>query len=265
MNDYLETALDAAEAAAEIQMRSFRRLDEVSYKGIGDLVTQVDYRCEDVVRDRLMEDYPDHVVVGEERGEEGDGSHRWIVDPLDGTTNYVHGVPHFCVSIALEVQDELKVAVVYHSPSGEAYTAVQGECARLDGEPINPSDAGHEEALYCTGFTPGERVSDSDVEVLRSVVLDTHGVRRQGAASYDLVCVADGVLDCFYERALYPWDMAAGILIVREAGGRVTDYGGRQDWTELRETGDVVASNGVLHENFLDLIRRKDADTRSES
>lgn len=261
MDEYLDAALEAAKAAAEIQESGFRKLEEVDYKGVGDLVTEIDYKCEDMVRERLLDEYPDHSVLGEERGVDGESHYRWLVDPLDGTTNYVHGVPHYCVSIALEIDGELEVGLVYHTPTHEAYTAIRGRGAELDGKTISVTGSSYSEALFSTGFTPGETVGQPWFEVLRSIVRDSHGVRRFGAASYDLICVAEGTVDCFYERGLYPWDMAAGILIVREAGGMVTDFDGSSEWSDIIE-GDMVASNGVIHPDFLDLYKKKN-ETRS--
>ncbi|XGI84281.1 inositol monophosphatase [Halorutilales archaeon Cl-col2-1] len=252
MNEYIQTAVEAAESAAEIQSKKGeRRTTDHGYKGRRDLVTQIDYESEEAIRETLLGEYPDHSVLAEEEGEEGDSEYRWIIDPLDGTTNFVHGVPHYAVSIALEVDGEVQHGVVYHTPTDDVYTASEGEGAYLNGEEISvSSNPDLEESVIATGFSRESVEDEALMSALRTVIAESHGVRRMGSAATDLVLVASGVLDGFYERFLSPWDIAAGSLIVEEAGGTVTDLEGGESYFE---TGDIVATNTEIHRQVLDL------------
>ncbi|MDY6775020.1 MAG: inositol monophosphatase family protein [Halobacteria archaeon] len=253
MNEYIHAAVEAAEEAAKIQTEnSARRTTDHGYKGRRDLVTEIDYRCEKTVRESLLDEYPDHSVLAEEEGEEGDDSdHRWVIDPLDGTTNYVHGVPHYAVSVAHEVDGEIRDGVVYHTPTDDVYTASKGDGAYLNGEEISVSSNSElEESVIATGFSRESVDDEALMSALRTVISESHGVRRMGSAATDLVLVASGVLDGFYERFLSPWDVAAGSLIVEEAGGTVTDLEGGDSYFG---TGDIVATNTEIHRQVLDL------------
>ncbi|MFC7157804.1 inositol monophosphatase family protein [Halomarina halobia] len=253
-NAHLRTAVDAAERAAAIHRRDADVTNAVEYKSRRDLVTAVDREAERAVRSLLTQRFPDHAVLGEESGQDGEGTNRWIVDPLDGTTNYCHGVPHYGVSIALERRGRLDVGVVHHTPTGDTYTAVRGEGAYRNGEPLSVSSTDAVEAsLVGTGFSPGTEPDQRLLEVLQSVVHSAHGVRRFGSATAELVAVANGTLDAYYRTDLSPWDTAAGILLVEEAGGTVTDFRGSH--ANRRET--VLATNGRSHDEFERFIRRR--------
>ena len=250
----LEVAVEAANAAGAVLQRSAGAL-QVEHKGAVDLVTAVDRAAEEAVRQVLHRHTPDIPVLGEEEGGAWDAPTRWIVDPLDGTTNYVHGFPWYCVSIGLEVDGQREVAAILEPVRGALYTARRGGGAACNGAPIRVStciDLGH--ALVATGFPYDRReraaVYTAEVErALRAV----QGLRRAGAAALDLAMVASGRLDAYWEHNLRPWDLAAGALLVEEAGGRVTGHAGEG----LDSTWPCpLATNGALHPALQQLLSR---------
>jgi myo-inositol-1(or 4)-monophosphatase len=243
----------AARAGALLRQR-YREPQSISYKSEVDLVTETDREAEDIVLEVIQGAFPGHAIVAEEsppRG--GDTEYRWYVDPLDGTTNFAHGFPHFAVSIALERDGEGILGVVYDPVREETFSAVRGGGARLNGAPVGVSDVSAlERALLGTGF-PYDRRERAD-EYLRfwlEAMRCSQGVRRGGSAALDLCYVACGRLDGFWEWKLKPWDTAAGRLIVEEAGGRVTDFSGAPHVLDGDET---AASNGRIHEALLGMI-----------
>ncbi len=253
LRGYLNTAVTAARAAASIQL--FERgtdLDVTTKSSDIDLVTRVDAMCEERIRQVIAEAHPGHVVLGEEQGQDVEGSMRWVVDPLDGTVNYAHGFPFYCVSIALEAEGELVVGVVYDPERDELFSAVKGEGAWLNGRPLAvTTTAMPRQALLATGFAYVEDRMALNVEVFARVMPQVRAVRRPGAAALDICYVACGRLDGFWELGLNPWDVAAGVLIVAEAGGTVTGHDGGS-----YRLGDpvLVASNGHLHAKLVDLL-----------
>jgi myo-inositol-1(or 4)-monophosphatase len=249
---FLATAIDAAIRAGAIQRRYFRRSPEVHKKGPIDLVTAADLEVEAEFRRLIASRFPGHSVLGEEgaSGDVGRASHRWIVDPVDGTTNFAHGLAFFCVSIALEIDGRIEVGVVYDPVAGELFTAERGEGARLNGMPIRVTPcAVLSDALLCTGFPYNirERLG-RQVEMFAEFLGAARAVRRLGSAALDLCYVAAGRLDGFWEEHLHPWDLAAGVLLVEEAGGRVTRFDGAP--IDLA-AGEIVATNGALHAAML--------------
>lgn len=249
---HLEAAVDAVERAARIHRQHLGSPQEFEYKARRDIVTSVDREAETAIEARLSERFPDHVILGEESGQDATGTHRWIVDPLDGTTNYCHGVPHYGVSVAYEREGTVEVGVVHHTPTDDTYVAVRGEGAFRNGTPFSVSATeALASSLVGTGFSPGTEPRDELLEVLQTVVGTTHGIRRFGCATYELVAVATGRLDGYYRTGLAPWDTAAGILLVEEAGGTVTDFEGGV--ADRRET--VLATNGAIHDEMEQLIR----------
>ena len=248
----LEVAVAAAEAAGEVLRSGFGREQSVKYKGEVDLVTEVDERAEAVIGEVLREAFPGYGMLAEEGGRRpGEGDSRWIVDPLDGTTNYAHGLPIFAVSIALERAGEIVLGVVHDPMRAETYVAERGGGATLNGEPIWVSGTDEPiRALLVTGFPYDRADMRAAVELFGRLTELTQGVRRLGAAALDLCYVAAGRLDAYYEKGLHAWDIAAGSLILEEAGGRITDYRGRE--RDL-EGGEVVASNGILHPVLLEV------------
>ncbi|MBI5015637.1 MAG: inositol monophosphatase [Deltaproteobacteria bacterium] len=248
----------AARRAGAIQRERYRTGLTVRQKGALDLVTDVDVACEEAIREVLRRRAPGTAVLGEEGGLEGDGADRWVVDPLDGTTNYAHGFPVFCVSIAWEAGGRVRAGVVYDPLRDELFGAEEGRGSLLNGAPIRVTRTGTlEDALLATGFPYDRRTNPrNNLDAFARLTLATQGVRRGGAAALDLAYVAAGRLDGFWEPGLKPWDLAAGILLVVEAGGRVTGYAG--DPFTLRDS-DVVASNGPLHAPLLENVRASEA------
>ncbi len=247
--DRMAVAVEAAEAAAEIQRRCLGGGFGVRHKGPVDLVTEVDLQCEAAIRAVLARRCPGEPVLAEEGGGAAGGAARWIVDPLDGTTNYAHGYPAFCVSIAWEAAGEVRLGVVLDPLRRELFSAAAGQGARLDGGPVRVSAVAElGGALLATGFPYDRGRRPRNYREFQTLTQTTQGVRRGGSAALDLAYVACGRLDGFWEPGLQPWDLAAGTLLVREAGGQVSDLTGGP----LRlEGGDVVASNGHLHAPLL--------------
>ena len=250
---FLHTAITAAREAARIQAFHLGGDLEIETKSTDtDLVTKVDRMCEERIRDTLLGTYPDHAMLGEELGQNHEASHRWIVDPLDGTLNYAHGFPFFCVSIGLEIDGEIEVAVVIDPVRDELFTAERGGGAFLNGRPIQvTAEADLKRAMLATGFAYNPESAAENIEVFARVLPQVRSVRRPGAAALDLSYVACGRLDAFWEMKLNPWDVAAGMLLVQEAGGTVTGGGGEPYRLDNRI---LVASNGHLHGKLLPLI-----------
>ncbi|HEX7003087.1 MAG TPA: inositol monophosphatase family protein [Trueperaceae bacterium] len=252
--EYLHTAVRAAQEAARIHRSNIGgELDVSTKSNITDLVTKVDKLCEERIREVIAQRYPEHAVLGEEQGGPGsEAEYRWIVDPLDGTVNYTHGFPFYCVSIALEIRGRVEVGVVLDSAHHEMFTAVRGSGAYLDGAPIRVSaESDPAKAMLATGFSYDPERKIENAEVFMRMLPETRAIRRPGAAALDLSYVAAGRLDGFWELTLNPWDVAAGVLIIEEAGGKVTGAGG-----EPYRLSDpvLIASNGALHERLVELL-----------
>lgn len=255
----LNIAVRAARRAGEVIVRDMSRIDtlEVGRKGRQDYVTSVDLKAEKVIIDTLRQAYPKHAFRAEESGE-SDGAatseYVWIIDPLDGTMNYLHGFPQFCVSIALEVKGEIEQAVVYDPLRNELFEATRGRGAQLDGRKIRVSKVDKlGDALIGTGFPVREMARIKPyLASFEAVITEAAGIRRAGAAALDLAYVACGRLDGFWETGLSPWDVAAGMLLVEEAGGIVTDLAGRR---EGAIDGNVVAGTPKVHGRLLERIR----------
>ncbi len=251
MTRELEVAVAAAEAAGEVLRSGFGRVQEVRYKGEVDLVTEVDERAEGVIREALREAFPSYGMLAEEGGRlPGEGDSRWVVDPLDGTTNYAHGLPIFAVSIALERAGEVVLGVVHDPMREETYVAERGGGATLNGEPVGVSGTDEPAgALLGTSFADRPEELEMGLELFGRFAGLARGVRRLGSGALDLCYVAAGRLDGCYEQGFSAWDVAAGVLIVEEAGGKITDCrGGRLDPEGSR---GLVASNGALHPDLL--------------
>jgi len=242
-----------AREAGALLIHHFHQGLKIEYKGEADLVTAADRASEALIRERIKKQFPSHDVLGEEQGLSDQGSdYRWYVDPLDGTTNFAHGYPVFCVSIALEQRaSNARVAAVIYDPTrDELFTAEQGKGAQLNGKPIHVSKAAQlKECLVATGFPSHKRHQNPNIHFYHQITLRTHGVRRAGSAALDLCYVACGRFDGFWEFNLNPWDTAAGVLIVEEAGGKVTRFDGAPFQIDSRET---LASNGRVHDVLLD-------------
>ena len=252
----------AREAGARLR-EFFAQGVETEYKGDVDLVTVADRSAEKLIRERLADVFPDHGVYGEEGTRERmEGEYRWYVDPLDGTTNFAHGFPQFCVSMGLEQrpaditpdQDGILVAgVIYDPMRDELYTAERGRGAWLNAKQLRVSRAPVlAESLVSTGFPSRKRHDSPNIHFYHEFTLRSHGVRRAGSAALDLAFVAAGRLEAFWEFNLNPWDTAAGILLVQEASGQVTDFAGSAFELNSRE---VLASNGLIHAELVDLFK----------
>jgi myo-inositol-1(or 4)-monophosphatase len=251
----------AREAGARLR-EFFAQGVETEYKGDVDLVTVADRTSETLIRSRLGEAFPEHGIFGEEGTRDRmAGEFRWYVDPLDGTTNFAHGFPQFCVSLGLEQRSEtlkggddgkLVAAVIYDPMRDELFTAEKGKGAWLNGKAIRVSRTPElAEALVATGFPSRKRHMSPNVHFYHEFTLRSHGVRRAGSAALDLAYVASGRLEAFWEFNLNPWDTAAGILLVKEAGGQVTDFSGGHFLLDSRE---ILASNGLIHEELVGLF-----------
>jgi myo-inositol-1(or 4)-monophosphatase len=252
----------AREAGARLR-EFFAQGVETEYKGDVDLVTVADRTAEKLIRERLAETFPEHGVYGEEGTRERmEGEFRWYVDPLDGTTNFAHGFPQFCVSLGLEhrpgsagadVDGTIVAGVIYDPMRDELYTAERGHGAQLNGKPIHVSRIEMlAESLVSTGFPSRKRHDSPNIHFYHEFTLRSHGVRRAGSAALDLAFVASGRLEAFWEFNLNPWDTAAGILLVEEAGGRLSDFAGGPFQLNSRE---VLASNGLIHDELVALFK----------
>jgi myo-inositol-1(or 4)-monophosphatase len=242
-------AVRAARRAGDLILRQIHQLDalEVAEKGRNDFVTEVDHLAERAIVEVIHEYYPDHAILAEERGQQGRHEFEWIIDPLDGTTNFIHGFPVFAVSIAVRHEDQIEHGVVYDPLRQEIFTASRGQGAQLDGRRIRVSRRLRlQESLIATGFP--YRVGQDDIDgylrMLKAVMIESAGVRRPGSAALDLCYVAAGRVDGFWELGLNIWDIAAGALLIREAGGRISDFEGGDGYLE---SGNVVAGNPKIY------------------
>ena len=241
---------EIAREAGALLMEYFHQHVKVEYKGEVDLVTVADRKSEALILQRIQARWPKHDVLGEEGSRIETGSdYRWYVDPLDGTTNFAHGFPVFCVSLALQWKDQRIAGVIYDPTRDELFSAEQGGGAYLDGEAIHVSKVANlAESLVATGFPSHKRHKNPNIFFYHQITLHSHGVRRAGSAALDLCDVACGRFDGFWEFNLNPWDTAAGVLLVEEAGGMVSDFSGGAFQLNSRET---VASNGLIHAALL--------------
>jgi len=253
-----KAAAIAREAGARLR-EFYAQGVETEYKGDVDIVTVADRTVEKLIRTRLGEVFPDHGVYGEEGTRERmEGEFRWYVDPLDGTTNFAHGFPQFCVSMGLEQRaagikagedGTLVAAVIYDPLRDELFTAERGQGAYLNGKRARVSRTRElAEALLATGFPSRKRHTSPNIHFYQEFTLRSHGVRRAGSAALDLAYVACGRMDAFWEFNLNPWDTAAGILLVEEAGGRVTDFAGGRFQLKSEE---ILATNGLIHDELV--------------
>ncbi len=241
---------EIAREAGALLMEYFRQRVTVEYKGDADLVTVADRNSEKLIRERIRQHWPGHDVLGEEEGFKDTGSdYKWYVDPLDGTTNFAHGYPVFCVSMGLEYKGTRIAGVIYDPTRDELFSAEKGSGAYLNQQRIHVSKiANLAESLVATGFPSHKRHKNPNIHFYHQITLRTHGVRRAGSAALDLCCVASGRYDAFWEFNLNPWDTAAGVLMVEEAGGIVSDFSGGPFQINSRET---LASNGLIHQALL--------------
>lgn len=248
--EFVRSASEIAREAGALLMTYFERRIGFEYKGDVDLVTEADRAAEKMIVERLQGTWPDHDIVGEEGTRtEKSSDFRWFVDPLDGTTNFAHGYPVFCVSMGLEHKGNLIAGVLYDPTRDELFTAEKGHGAQLNGKRISVSTTKTlSESILATGFPSHKRHKNPNIHFYHQITLRSHGIRRAGSAALDLANVAAGRYDGFWEFNLNPWDTSAGVLIVLEAGGTVTRFDG-SPWRIASD--ETLASNTILHQELM--------------
>jgi myo-inositol-1(or 4)-monophosphatase len=259
----LNIAIRAARSAGALIVRQLERADslDVTTKGRNDFVTEVDQRSEQIIIDTIRKAYPDHGILAEESGRRGGGEYLWIIDPLDGTTNFLHNFPHFAVSIAFQHRSQIVQAVIFDPIRQELFTASRGEGAQLDNRRIRVSRKSDlDTALLGTGF-PFRELSNlkAYLSTLEAFLPKCAGIRRAGSAALDLAYVAAGRLDGFWEFGLKPWDIAAGALLIHEAGGFVSDPVGGESYLDC---GDIVAGSPKIAKKMLQILHPLVADKK---
>ena len=253
MENYLEIAVDLAREAGALLVEMSKTPLEISYKRPLDLVTEADRQSEALIVERLEKHFPTHAIVSEEGGgQKIDSDFRWYVDPLDGTTNFAHGFPVFCVSLGLAYRDEVITGVVFDPTRQELYSAEKGAGAFLNGRRMRVSRTAKVcESLLATGFPPFDDKHDLNAKLFFRLTTISHGVRRPGSAALDLCSVAAGRYDAFWELRLNSWDKAAGMLLITEAGGRVSNLAGGPMQLQAAE---IFTSNGLIHEEMMQIF-----------
>lgn len=250
-------AIEAARAAGNIITRAMQRMDtvKITEKGPHDFVTEIDQRVEQEITSIIRKAYPSHAILGEEFGEKKGNEFQWVIDPIDGTRNFIHGFPHFAVSIAVMHKNRIEYGVIYDPVRQELFTAIRGKGAFLNDRRIRVSQRKKlDECLFGTGFAYRHANPENKVpeQILKTVLPLCGDIRRAGAATLDLAYVACGRLDGFWEFGLRLWDIAAGILLVKEAGGMVSDPQGGEDYLK---PGNLVAANPMIMRQFLKMIQ----------
>ena len=254
----LQKAVEAAHLGGQILTEGFGKLQkhQIGLKGRGDFITEMDYQSEKAILDYVRQHFPDHGIQAEESGEvDTDSEYKWIVDPLDGTANYVQGIPFFSVSIAVLKSNTPEYGVVYVPMLHEMFTAQKNEGAWLNGEAIHLSDkTDMEQAILSTGFPwRSKEQLQPFLKAFEGIFSQSAGIRRMGSAAIDLAYTACGRFEGFWEMALKPWDISAGVLMVEEVGGRVTDFTGGNTYFQ---SGNVVAGHPVIHEKMIAVTRQ---------
>jgi len=256
MSPMLSIAVKAARRAGSLINRATQDVDllTVERKGVSDYVSEVDRMAEQAIVETLLEAYPGHAILAEEGGAQGQSDYLWIIDPLDGTTNFLHGFPQFAVSIGLQIKGVLNLAVIYDPTRNELFTATRGRGAHLNDRRLRVSKQTRlQESLIGTGFPYRDfTYMDDYLKMFRELLPKTAGLRRPGCASLDLAYVAAGRYDGFWEAGLKPWDIAAGVLLIQEAGGLVTDFDGGENYMA---TGNVVGGNPKVFSQLLQVIQ----------
>jgi myo-inositol-1(or 4)-monophosphatase len=256
--ELMETAREAALIGGEILKKGFRQLkkDQVKLKGAGDFVTELDHRSEEAIIKRIRRSFPDHGIQAEESGiGGGESRYRWFIDPLDGTTNYVHGIPFFSVSIAVALDGEMIAGVVYDPVHNEVFRDAKEGGAYLNESPIRVSrKESLSDSFLASGFPwRSKQYLELYLDSFRVLFSESAGVRRMGSAALDLSYTACGRFDGFWEMKLKPWDIAAGVLIVKEAGGRISDFIGEDQYMT---TGNLLASNPNIYPKMLQIVKK---------
>ena len=252
----LNFAINTAREAGQILLEKFGRKINISLKGDINLVTEADLASEKLIIERVRSYYPKHSILAEESGKavvDNETTWKWIIDPLDGTTNFAHGYPCFAVTLALEHNGEIVIGVTFDPTRNELFAAEKGQGATLNNKPIRVSETGKlGNSLLVTGFPYNFKEKQDFARHLTNFLLNARGVRRDGSAAIDLAYVACGRYDGFWEEGLNPWDVAAGFLLIEEAGGKVSDYLGLP---QSIYNPPICASNGLIHQEMLDILR----------
>lgn len=249
MHGMVNIAVRAARRAGELMIRRLNQLEalEVTEKSRNEYVTEVDYQAEEAIIEVIQDHYPEHSILAEERGQQGSHEYQWIIDPLDGTTNFMHGFPVFSVSIAVAYKGQLEHGVVYDPLRQEIFSASRGQGAQLDGRKIRVSRrVNMQHSLIATGFPYSKNMEHLEeyLAMLKSVITASSGIRRPGSAALDLCYLASGRVDGFWEIGLNIWDIAAGALLIKEAGGRISDFQGSDGYLQ---TGNVIAGTPKIY------------------
>lgn len=262
MHPMLNTAIKAARKAGSFIVRASEDINSltINTKRVNDFVTEVDVSAEKIIIETLRDVYPNHSFLGEESGLSHDSDNLWIIDPLDGTTNFLHRFPQYCISIALQQKGEITQAVIFDPNRNDLFTATKGAGAYLNDRRIRVSNvAKFKNALICTGIPFRDfKFLDIYMSMLKDVIINASNVRRPGSAALDLAYVAAGWCDGFWEIGLSKWDIAAGSLIVQEAGGIVSDFKGDANWFE---TGNILCSNPKIFDTFQKIIEKNSPST----
>ncbi|MBI5206160.1 MAG: inositol monophosphatase [Candidatus Firestonebacteria bacterium] len=255
MNKFESVAIQAAMYAGKLQRNTYQKSKKIHYKGEINLVTDIDLKCEKIIKRIILKNFPDHSILAEESDEKKTISiYRWIIDPLDGTTNFAHGYPVFCVSIALEKQGEIILGVIFDPVKNELFLARKGRGAFLNGKKIKVSNIDSvTKSLLVTGFPYDIREdnNNNNLNYFSKMSLSAQAVRRDGSAALDLAYIACGRFDGYWELKLSPWDIASGILLIEEAGGKATDISGGKISLNSRT---IVSSNGKIHQEMIDIL-----------
>lgn len=256
MENIFKFAKIIAEKASNHILKNHKNIKKITFKkGHFNLVTNVDKETEDIIVRAIKSKFPSHSIIAEESGlHNQDPAYQWFIDPIDGTTNFAHSYPFFCTSIGFAKNGVIQFGIVKDPISGDTYTAIKGKGAKLNGKKISVSSAKNlKESLLATGFPHDKKKSKySNFYYFRTLTLESQGVRRDGAAALDLCYVASGKLDGFWEQKLNPWDVAAGMLILTEAGGKVTDFQGKQYSVYGKE---ILATNGKIHKEMIGYLK----------
>jgi myo-inositol-1(or 4)-monophosphatase len=252
--EYLKIAEKAAREAGKIHLKNLGNVKKIEFKAKNSLVTEVDKLSEELIISIIKDNFPEHDIFAEESGKHlSDSDYLWLVDPLDGTTNYAHAYPFFSVSIALEVKGVLELGLVYDPVKDEMFTAQRGGGAYLNGAPIGVSGTAHvDECHLCTGFVhENDQMVEENLRHFSNFIRRAQAVRRDGSAALDLCYVACGRFDGFWELGLNPWDTAAGVLIVEEAGGKVSLFSGDEYSIYMKE---ILTSNNLIHNEMMEIL-----------
>lgn len=256
--NYLEVAEQAAREAGVVLLENLGKVKTIEFKAKNSLVTEVDKMSEEIIINKIKSNFPTHDVFAEESGRHSETSdHLWLIDPIDGTTNYAHAYPFFSISIALEVSGVVEVGLVYDPVKDEMFTAERGRGAYLNKEPINVSEShAIEHCHVCTGFMHEiEWMVEANIKHFGNFIRQARAVRRDGSAALDVCYVACGRFDGFWELGLNPWDTAAAVLILKEAGGHVTTFTGGEYTIYMKE---ILGSNSIVHDQMIEILALED-------